>query len=75
MTCVTDNLCRRVECGLLQDPTDDSSDEELVSLISEIREDAPYSGVQIIWGKLRVRGVKVTRDHVRSLLRLIDRLG
>lgn len=66
---------RRVEYDLVEDPNEEVSDEELVSLIQQIREDAPFSGVQMLCGSLRARGVKVTRDRVRSLLRSIDPLG
>ena len=66
---------RRVEFGLLQDPTSSISDDDLVAVIREIKVDAPYSGVQMICGSLRSRGLHVTRERVRSTLRAIDPLG
>ena len=56
---------RCIEYGLLEDPTEDMSDEEVVSPFQQIREDAPFSGVQMLCG---ARGVRVARDQVSSLL-------
>jgi hypothetical protein len=61
-----------VEFGLLEEPSNVVSDAELETTIREIREDAPYSGVQMVCGSLRMRGVKVTRERVRFALRSID---
>lgn len=67
---------RRVEYGLdAQDAATDISDEELLSVIREFRRDAPYSGVQMCCGSLRAKGIKVTRERVRTVLRLIDPLN
>ena len=66
---------RRVEYGLLQDPENEISDDDLISHVQQIRQDCPYSGVQMICGSLRANGVKVTRERVRSTLKSIDPLG
>ena len=69
-------LCRRrIEYGLSTDADSEVNDEELTSLIELIRQDAPYSGVSMMCGSLRARGIKVTRERVRSTLRSIDPLS
>ena len=66
---------RRVEYGLLEEPSHSISDEDLISLIRQIQQDMPYSGVQMICGSLRSRGLNVSRERIRSTLRAIDPLG
>lgn len=62
-----------MEFGLLEEPSDTVvTDAELETVIREIRQDAPFSGVQMMCGSLRMRGIKVTRERVRSALRSID---
>ena len=51
------------------------SDRELMSLIKLIHQDTTYSGVSMICGSLRARGVKVTRDRVHLLLRSANPLS
>ena len=66
-------LCRRrLEYGLIPDPVNEISDEDLASTIRQIRQDTPYSGVSMIWGSLRSKGIKVPRERVRSMLRSLD---
>ena len=60
---------------MLEDPDNELSDEDMTSLLKQIREDMPYSGVSMIWGNLRARGYKVTRERVRIALRAIDPLS
>ena len=48
------------------------SDQELISVIRLIKQDTVYSGVSMMWGSLRARGLKVTRERVRLTLRSID---
>ena len=61
-----------MEYGLTSDPNAEVSDQELLSIIRSIRQDTVYSGVSMMWGSLRARGVKVTRERVRQALRSID---
>ena len=63
---------RRVEFDLVEDPEIEISDDDLVTLIQQIRIDAPYTGVQMMWGSLRQRGIKITRERLRVVLRSID---
>ena len=66
---------RRVTFGLLEDPSNELSDSDLLTVIRQIREDAPYSGVQMIYGGLRAKGIKTSREKVRQLLRSVDPLA
>ena len=66
---------RRLEYGMTTDPNTEVSDEELTSTIKLIRQDAPYSGVSMMWGSLRARGIRVTRERVRSTLHNVDPLS
>ena len=74
-TVVTINYRRRVEYGLIDDPSSEINDEDLTSLIQQIRQEAPYSGVSMMYGSLRARGIKVIRERVRATMRSIDPLG
>lgn len=47
----------------------------MASLIQEIKEDMPFSGVSMMYGSLRSRGIKVTRERVRSAMRSVDPLS
>ena len=66
---------RRVEFGLLQNPTSNISDDYLVAVIREIKVDSPCLSVQMICGSLRSRGLHITRERVHSTLQAIDPLG
>ena len=55
-----------MDYGLIDDPSAEISDSDLKAEIEGIRHDAPFSGVSII---------KVTRERIRSTLRLLDPLG
>ena len=66
---------RRAEFGLLEDPSETISDTELISLVQEIKADSPYYGITMIWGCVRSRGIKVTRERLRRALKSIDPLG
>ena len=66
---------RRVDYGLLEDPSHDVNDDDLASLIRQIKQDMPYAGVKMICGSLPSRGIKVTRERIRTTLRNIDPLG
>lgn len=57
------------------DPNTEVSDEELTSVIKSIQENTPFSGVSMICGSLRARGIRVTRERVRTILRNIDPLS
>ena len=74
-----DTICnvyrRRLEYGLLHDPTSEISDEDLLSHIQQIHQDTTYSGVQMVCGSLRPKGVKVTRERVHNILRSTDPFG
>ena len=64
-----------MEYGLLEDPSNEISDADLITLLRQIRMDLPYSGVSMVYGSLQARGFRVTREKVRSTLRSIDPLA
>ena len=64
-----------MEYGLLEDPSNEISDADLITLLRQIRMDLPYSGVSMVYGSLRARGFRVPREKVRSTLRSIDPLA
>ena len=61
--------------GLVQDPNIRISDEELLSLVQQIRDDFLFSGITMMCGNIRSRGIIVTRDRVRRAIKMIDPLG
>ena len=66
---------RRVEYDLLDDPPAHITDADLTSLIQDIRRETPYAGVSLLFGSIRSRGVKITREQLRQSLRSLDPLG
>lgn len=67
---------KRVEFGLV-DPPDSAavSDEELMSIIEELRHDYPDIGESMAVGYLRAKGYRVTRARVRNALHTNDPLS
>jgi hypothetical protein len=59
----------------VHDPSDIISDDDLKDTMKQMRKLQPYCGVSMVWGNLRARGIKVTRERVRFMLRTIDPLG
>ena len=66
---------RRAECGLLDDQRDTLSDADLDTLITELRQDLPYSGQSVILGHLRNLGYYTNRVRVRESIRRTDPLN
>ena len=66
---------RRVEYELMNDPHSYIGEANLRSLIQDIRRDTPFAGISLLYGSLRSRGIKVTREQIRSSLRSVDPLG
>lgn len=66
---------RRLDYGLVTDPSDTISDDDLQAAMKRVKQSQPFSGVSMMWGNLRAAGVKVTRERVRRMLRSIDPLG
>ena len=66
---------RRVEYDLLDDPLTHITDADLTSLIQDIRRETPYAGVSLLFGSIRSRGVKITREQLRQSLRSLDPIG
>ena len=59
----------------MHDPSDVINDEDLKGTIQELQQLQPYCGVSMVWGNPRARGIKVTRERVRCMLRSMDSLG
>ena len=57
-----------MEYGLIDDPSADISDTDLRSEIERIRQLAPFSGVSMISGSLRAKGIRVSRERIMRLL-------
>lgn len=49
---------RRVEFGLLVDPSTDITGSNLISTVHSMRTEFPEIGESIVWGQLRSRGIK-----------------
>lgn len=60
---------------MITNPSARVSDEELLSLIHQIREDLPYSGITMICGSIRSKGISVSRDRVRRAIKSVDPIG
>ena len=73
--CTIYNYRRRLEYGLVHDPSNIISDNDLKSAIQELREYQPFCGVSMVCGNLRARRIKVTRERERCMLRSVDPLG
>ena len=65
---------RRVEFGLLIDPTTSVSSSDLISTVHAMRNEFPQMGETMVWGQLRSLGIQVTRERVRNALRQTDPL-
>ena len=66
---------RHLEYGLLQDPSSEMTDQDLISFVQEVKQTNPHCGIQMMCGKLRSRGYVVTRERVRNALRSLDPLN
>ena len=66
---------RRVEFGLLVEPTEPISSTDLLSTVHTMRSEFPEMGECMVWGQLQSMGIQVTRERVRNALREIDPLN
>ena len=64
---------RRVDFGMLENPSTELTDEELQFHIEEIKS-TNQIGISLTIGKLRSMGYHVTRERVRQALRQRDPL-
>ena len=69
------NERRRVEFGLITNPRSEISDQDLSSLLRQLRHENPGVGESMISGFLRARGYRVTRARIRAVLRSHDPLS
>ena len=66
---------RRVECGMLDEPSNKLSDDELVAVLRDLKNELPYIGEVIVLGAVRARGYDVTRSQCRSRIHRVDPLA
>ena len=66
---------RRLECGMVNEPANDLTNQELCDLLQRMRANSPYLGETMVWGRLRSLGYQVTRDRVRQAIRATDPLS
>ena len=66
---------RRVEFGMLDEPSSIIGEEELLSVVRQISREHPQVGQSFILGRLRSLGYRVTRERVRKVVRLCDPLS
>lgn len=51
------------------------TDEELDSVVQQIRKEKPSVGLKFIWSRLRWNGAKIQRERVRKSMRRNDPIG
>ena len=59
----------------MQDPSTEITDQDLTSFVQEVKQTDPHCGVQMMRGRLRSRGYKVTRERVRNAIHSLDPLN
>lgn len=68
---------RRVDFGMLKDPSKEVSDEDLESVVAAIQLLMPYIGVSVVtvMGRIRSMGYSIIRERVRQALKQQDPLS
>ena len=66
---------RRIDFGMLEDPSSELTDEELEFYIEQIKSSTPHIGISLTIGRIRSMGYHVTRERVWQVLRQIDPLS
>ena len=60
---------------MLEDPSADINDSDLISFISNLRQMIPNADEGIVAGSLRSHGYRVTRARIRNAIHLADPLS
>ena len=60
---------------MLEEPYTSLTDVDIVEVIRQIHAESPNFGVSMMSGILRGRGLKVSRDRLRRLMRENDPIG
>ena len=60
---------------MLEEPYTSLTDVDIVEVIRQIHAESPNFGVSMMSGILRGRGLKVSRDRLRLLMRESDPIG
>ena len=66
---------RRVEFGMLDEPSSVITEENLLSVVRQISREHPQVGQSFVLGRLRSLGYRVTRERVRQAVRSCDPLS
>ena len=66
---------RRVDFGLIDNPSADMSDTDLVSYVTTLRQAMPNVGESMVAGSLRSHGYRITRARIRNALHTSDPLS
>ena len=66
---------RRVQYGMIFEPSQSVSDSELMDIVHQLRQEVPDLGQSILAGRVRAMGLRVTRDRLRNAIRRSDPLN
>ena len=62
------------ELDMLEDPVEEINEDDLFSVLREMRNNFPAMGEVMVLGQLRSLGYKIKRDNVRTAIRATDPL-
>ena len=63
---------RRQEFEMAESFNMSITDHELEIVVRQIKQDFPYVGQTMIWGRVRAMGYHVTRERIRETVRSVD---
>ncbi len=66
---------RRVDCGMITEPTRFITDDQLMALVHQLRRELPEVGQSMLAGRVRAMGLRVTRSRLRDAIRRSDPLN
>ena len=66
---------RRMQYGMIFEPSQSVSDGQLMEIIHQARHELPDLGQAMLAGRLRAMGLHVTRDRIREAIRRSDPLN
>ena len=66
---------RRVDWGMITEPTRVVTDDQLMALVRQLRCELPEVGQSMLAGRVRAMGLRVTRSRLRDAVRRSDPLN
>jgi hypothetical protein len=66
---------RRIQYGMIFEPSQSVSDSQLMEIIRQARHELPDLGQAMLAGRIRAMGLHVTREHIRVFIRRSDPLN